>query len=458
MPLKREGILMHISSLPGEFGIGDLGPGAIAFAGYLADQGYSIWQVLPLNHRGYGNSPYNPLSAFALDPLLISPELLYKSGLIDAEDLDAARLPASDRVYYEAVSRAKAKVIDMAASRYLKRHDIYVFIEDNAAWIKPYIAFLTLDHLYGDSHWSDWQPRHRCYSEELWQELLRGFEPSMLAHAAVQAIIREQIASLRSQLRELGIELWGDLPIYLSYHSAEVWAHQDLFFLDAQGKRQQVAGVPPDAFSADGQLWGNPLYRWDEQRQAVFGLISARVKDALEYVDRLRLDHFIGYVNYWSVPCPVAANHEPVLPEHARDGAWIKAPGAELFEGLTAQFSSYPFIAEDLGILTEEVCKVRERFGFPGMIVLQFCWNDPNPAVEAYPADRVIYTGTHDNLTTRQWFAELDPESGEYLNFASFIRSHLPDFPALSPDNAAAAMIGTARISSCDIRIYPCIL
>lgn len=418
---KRKGVLLHFSSLPGDFGIGDFGPNSIAFAGFLVEQGYSIWQVLPLNHRGYGNSPYNPISAFALDPLLISPERLYEDGLIEAKDMEKARLSAYDRVLFEQVYRAKGKLNQIAAQSYLSRHDISGFIEDNAFWIKPYIAFLTLDKLYGDIHWSSWQAHHRTYSEALWKELLSGFEPSMLAHAAVQAILRDQLHDLKSELNKQGIELWGDMPIYLSYHSAEVWAHPELFQLDHDGRRLQVAGVPPDAFSEDGQLWGNPIYRWHDKTSEVFELFERRSEDALSYLNRMRLDHFIGYVNYWSVSCPVSEDQIPQMPEHAREGSWIPAPAEQLFARLTDRFGAYPFIAEDLGILTEEVCRVRERFGFPGMIVLQFCWHDSVPRVEDYPADRVIYTGTHDNQTTRQWFEELDPESNEYRHFISFV-------------------------------------
>lgn len=458
MPLnkKQRGILLHFSSLPGEFGIGDLGYAARSFARFLHESGFQIWQVLPLNHRGYGNSPYNPISAFALDPLLISPELLYEDGLIDAAHLEAARLPNLGRVFFEQVNRAKAHLTDIAASRFLSRNDIQGFLSQNDFWLKPYIAFQTLDRLYGYVHWNEWQVRHRCYSETLWLELLKDFEPYMLSQAAVQAILRQQLGLLRNYLKELGIELWGDLPIYLSYHSSEVWAHPDLFQLNAQGARLKMAGVPPDAFSEDGQLWGNPIYRWEEKPREVFSLFENRVEDALRYMDRLRLDHFIGYVNYWSVPSLTNDKGEAVMPDHARDGAWIQAPGEQLFENLTARFGSQPFIAEDLGILTEQVCKVRERFGFPGMIVLQFCWQDPEPRIHDYPADRVIYTGTHDNPTTRQWFEELVPGSNEYISFRDYVNSRADIWPlGLDASNSASVMMDIALQSGCDICVFP---
>lgn len=462
MPLKQKGVLLHFSSLPGDYGIGDFGPGALEFAQVIKDQGYDMWQVLPLNHRGYGNSPYNPISAFAIDPLLISPEQLYESGLIDAQDLEDAKIPHTDRVLFDAVQRKKTRLLDLAASRYQATHDINAFIKEHQSWLKPYIAFLTLDRLYEDVHWSQWQPRHQSYSEALWQHLIESFEPAMLAIASIQAIARDQLQRLKSQLDELKIELWGDLPIYLSYHSAEVWAHPQLFALDEKGQRQQVAGVPPDAFSEEGQLWGNPIYLWDSRRSEIFSLFEARIADALSFMNRLRLDHFIGYVNYWSVPCPPDAEGVSVMPENAIDGAWIKAPGDEFFARLTQRFGSSPFIAEDLGILTQEVCHIREKYGFPGMIVLQFCWQDPNPDIEHYPFDRIIYTGTHDNPTTRQWFEELPPDAEELKHFTDYalarpqlIPSHPPQKPKPTAQNAAQIMINIAQKSGCQIAIFP---
>ncbi|NLO11292.1 MAG: 4-alpha-glucanotransferase [Candidatus Cloacimonetes bacterium] len=459
MSLKQKGVLLHFSSLPGDFGIGDLGPEALSFAQFLNDQGYTIWQTLPLNHRGYGNSPYNPISAFALDPLLISPELLYEKGLVDAADLEEATIPATDRVFFEHVFRNKCKLLETAANRYLKSNNIDAFISQNEAWLKPYLTFLSLDRLYDEIHWSQWQSQHLHYTPELWQSQLRDFEPFILSQAAIQAILREQLAELKTQLKELNIELWGDLPIYLSYHSADVWANPHLFALDDAGNRLQVAGVPPDAFSEEGQLWGNPIYLWQERETEVFELITARIRDVLSYADRIRLDHFIGYVNYWSIPCPLDNDGSPILPQDAKAGEWIKAPAQKLFETITAEFGNKPFIAEDLGILTEEVNNIRAQFGFPGMIVLQFCWQDGEPDVAAYPADKIIYTGTHDNLTTRQWFEELDPESAEYQNFTAYVNSrpHLISNSdgKVNLTNAAEAMINIAQKSGCEICIFP---
>ncbi|MGI6198407.1 MAG: 4-alpha-glucanotransferase [Candidatus Cloacimonadaceae bacterium] len=461
--MKQKGILLHISSLPGDFGIGDFGPTALDFATLIKEQGYDIWQILPLNHPGYGNSPYNPISAFALNPLLVSPELLYEAGLIDLPALKNARIPASNRIHFDEVTRVKTKLLEQAADAYLKRHDLDSFIQTNAPWLKPYIAFVLLDHLYDSPHWSSWPLQHRTYSEELWQELLHDFGHQMRIQAAIQAILQEQLSALSQGLKAIGIQLWGDLPIYLSYHSAELWAHPELFYLDEHGLRQRVAGVPPDAFSEDGQLWGNPIYRWDEKQNEVFQLFEQRISASMDYVERLRLDHFIGYVNHWSIDCPVdPTTSKPQLPTDAKAGSWLPTPGEQLFERLLQKYPAKRFIAEDLGILTPNVCEVRDRLGFDGMIILQFCWQDCHPDVEHFPANRIIYTGTHDNPTTRQWFEELDPESQEYRHFVDYMqhRREDPRFENVMDEgpratNAADLMMQVAINSGCETCIFP---
>ena len=461
--MKHKGILLHISSLPGDFGIGDFGPSALEFAALIKEQGYSIWQILPLNHPGHGNSPYNPLSAFALNPLLVSPELLFEAGLIDLHALRAARIPTSNLIHFDEVTRVKTKLLEQAADSYLKRHDIASFIQANATWLKPYIAFVILDHLYGSGHWSSWPQQHRSYSEELWQELHHDFPHQTHTQAAIQAILQEQLSAFTQGLKKIGIQLWGDMPIYQSYHSAELWAHPELFYLDEHGLRQRVAGVPPDAFSEDGQLWGNPIYRWEDKREEVFQLFEQRIAANLDYVERLRLDHFIGYVNHWSIDCPVdPATSEPRMPTDAKAGSWLPTPGEQLFERLLQKYPANRLIAEDLGILTPNVCEVRDRLGFDGMIILQFCWQDGHPDVEQFPANRIIYTGTHDNPTTRQWFEELDPQSQEYRHFTDYMlhRCTDPRFEDVMESgptvtNAAALMMQVALNSGCETCIFP---
>jgi len=465
--MKRSGILLHIASLPTRFGIGDFGPAAQQFADYLVESGHSIWQILPLNHCGYGNSPYNPLSAFALFPCLVSPELLFEGGLISFEDMEEAILPESDLIVYEEVCRSKEKLLQIAAREYLATRDIDPYIKANAHWLKPYMVFSALNRLYDFASWDTWQPEHRSYDENLYEEMMRRFRSQMLAQAAIQAILDAQLASLKDYLAQKGIQLMGDLPIYLSYHSADVWANRRLFKLSPNGLRTEMAGVPPDAFSADGQLWGNPIYRWDDKPEEVVSLFERRIGHSLRYLDLLRLDHFIGYVNYWRVPCLVdESTGEIETPPNAIHGEWVPAQPDLFFQRITSLFGTDPFIAEDLGILTEEVCRWRERYTFPGMIVLQFCFQDSVPKVEDYPHDRIIYTGTHDNPTTREWFGDLEQDSEEMRNFAGFLHSH----PQLIPDDhrssdilpfaihkrqAAPIMISIAKLSGCDTVIVP---
>jgi 4-alpha-glucanotransferase len=465
--MKQTGILMHIASLPTRFGIGDFGPAARLFADYLVDSGHKIWQILPLNHCGYGNSPYNPLSAFALFPSLVSPEMLFEAGLIDYSDLEEAVLPESDMIVYEEVCRSKEKLLNIATRHYLESNDIYPYINANAHWLKPYMVFNALNRLYDYSCWDTWRPEHRGYNEALYEDMLRMFKPQMLTQAAIQALLAEQLSALKQYLTGLGIQLMGDLPIYLSYHSADVWANQHLFKLDASGKRTAMAGVPPDAFSTEGQLWGNPIYRWDSNPEDVINLFEQRISHSLRYLDSLRLDHFIGYVNYWCVSCPIDdQSGEMEQPVNAMSGEWKKACPEMFFDRITTRFGTNPFIAEDLGILTPEVCQWREKYGFPGMIVLQFCFQDSVPKVEEYPPDRIIYTGTHDNPTTREWFGELDPDSDEMRHFAAFLHSHPDTVPddhratdvlpfTIHKRHAAPIMIAIAMLSGCETAIIP---
>ncbi len=436
--MKKLGVLLHISSLPSEYGIGDLGPEAYQFADILVERGIKYWQILPLNQTGYGNSPYNPLSAFALNPYLISPDLLYEDGLIDLPDLEAAKLPATDNVPYDAVYRLKDTLIARAADNYLSDIEIYDFIESNALYMKPYLAYVTLSKLYGDDNWQSFREEHRRYSPELYESLFKSFGRHMLRAACAQAIVKDQLNRLKDYINDQGLLLIGDMPLYLSYQSAEVWSNPQLFDLDPAGNRLRVAGVPPDAFSETGQLWGNPLYRWDVMREDGFQLFVHRIRNALVHLDILRLDHFIGYVNYWAVP-RIAAGTDglPQLPVTALEGFWERALPEDFFPLLRALFPANRFIAEDLGILNDEVCAFRDQFGLPGMIVLQFCFEESEPNVRAFPPERFLYTGTHDNPTIREWFDDQAEDSPSRINLLKFIRSNASLFAGLGlEDNA----------------------
>lgn len=470
MQMKKHGILLHISSLPGDFGIGDFGPSAYRFTDYLAQRGCAYWQILPLNHCGYGNSPYNPISAFAYNPYLISPELLFEESLIDYDDLMGARLPSTAQIAFEAVFKTKDELLRKAGENWLLKHDVHSYIRENAYWLKPYMAFTTLCKLYDDCTWNLFSPEHRRYSDQLFDALMEDFPTGMLNIAAGQAILEYQLSLLKAKLKENNIVLIGDMPLYLSLHSTEVWAHQELFQLDQNGDPTSVAGVPPDAFAEDGQLWGNPIYRWDDMRRQRYPLFTARIGHALKYIDRLRLDHFIGYVNYWAVPCDWDSDtRKHIMPENAQGGRWTEAPGEDFFAHICGNFPSERFIAEDLGILNDEVCRIRAQFAFPGMIILQFCFEESVPQVQDYPPERYLYTGTHDNPTIREWFEELDSKSDSYKNLNQYVKENQQLFASQSERESGAyseqiiassnnihhIMISIAMASGCSNIIIP---
>ena len=448
--MKQSGILMHISSLSSEYGIGDLGPGARSFCEYLKDNGHSLWQILPLNQCGYGNSPYNPISAFAFNPLLISPDMLHEDGWLSTEELETAKQPHDNIVHYEAVLKTKGALLDLASERMLAEEDILPYIEANAWHLKPYLAFRMLSLIYGHSQWYLWGFQDLNYSDELFDRLWQLHKPQIEKMAIQQKIFEDQLSQLKVHLRNAGITLIGDVPLYLSYESAEVWAHQELFELDNQGRRLSVAGVPPDAFSESGQLWGNPIYRWGRMSQDGYELFIRRFGHILKYIDLLRLDHFIGYVNYWLVPCP-----EAQLPDSAINGAWHRAEPESFFDTLLKTFPSELFIAEDLGILNADVCNIRDSYGFPGMIILQFCFEESVPDVFNFPANRFIYTGTHDNRTSRGWWNSLPENSPSRLNLAVFCKRFLPHLGLPNEENIHHIINEIAGISGCERCIIP---
>ena len=444
--MKQSGILLHITSLSTQYGIGDLGPAAYRFADYLAKQGHHIWQILPLNVCGYKDSPYNPISAFAFNPLLISPELLCRDGLIPQSML--YQIETNSTVDYTEVARRKQPLLRLAAQNYLKKHDIAQYIEANAWHLKPYLCYLYLSDFHDNERWYEWPEEHRRYSDELFEKCQQT--TLVLEAAAIQAIFEDQMRRLREHLSGLGIKLFGDLPLYLSYESAELWAHQELFDLDHKGRRLSVAGVPPDAFSESGQLWGNPIYKWDLLREQGFELFIRRFRHVLKYLDLLRLDHFIGYVNFWRVPCI-----DLKVPESAANGSWVKAQPDDFFDTIVETFGIDRFIAEDLGILNDDVCSIRDTLGLPGMIVLHFCFEESVPDVHSFPSDRIIYTGTHDNNTSRGWWNALESESLSKKHLEEYCRIYLPEYGPPTTDNIAQIMIEIARLSGCERMIIP---
>jgi len=384
---RSAGILLHPTSLPGPHGIGDLGRSARAFADFLSDAGMRIWQVLPLSPTGYGDSPYQSLSAFAGNPLLIALDDLADQGLLSRADLDSAPGFPAHTVDFERVIPWKTARLRRAFERFRPGPEFDRFSEQNANWLDSWARFAALKDANGGVAWLEWDPSRTADPREL--DL----------HRFLQFQFARQWTALKQYCGARRIAIMGDMPIYVAHDSADVWARPDLFELDGLGRPLVVAGVPPDYFSADGQLWGNPIYRWEQIARDRFAWWIERFRHTLTVVDLIRLDHFRGFEAYWEVP-----GGEPT----ARNGRWVKGPGAALFEAAESALGPLPLVAENLGVITPEVEAIRHQFQYPGMSILQFAFGtDPQAPTfrpHNYPREVVAYTGTHDNDTTVGWW------------------------------------------------------
>ena len=408
---RASGALLHVTSLPGGHGVGDLGPQARAFADWLAEAGQTWWQMLPVCPIGAANSPYSSPSAFAGNPLLVSLEALVEDGLLEPSDLEGAP-PAGERVDYDAAWRFKEPRLRKASASAAQSLEGPVwdafksFYNEHAVWLDDYAQFMALKERFGTAAWVEWPPAVRQRRFREWEPgLLKSVGEAAFHHQFVQFLFHRQWRALREHCRAKGLGLIGDVPIFVSHESVDVWAHQDLFQLGPDGRPTVVAGVPPDYFSATGQRWGNPHYRWDVLAQRGYAWWLARLRSAAERFDAVRLDHFIGFQRYWEIPasCPTAV-----------EGRWLPGPDGPFFETATRELPQLELIAEDLGSITPEVAALRDRFHFPGMRVLQFAFGSDQQAESFlphnYPRRCVAYTGTHDNDTTRGWYEESSTE------------------------------------------------
>jgi 4-alpha-glucanotransferase len=401
---RVSGILLHPTSLPGGSGIGSLGAEAHRFAAWLAEAGQSLWQVLPLGPTGYGDSPYQCFSAFGGNPLLVDLGLLAQEGLLDAEEPER---PSADEavVDYGAVIASKLPALARAADAFrekappAERLAFAAFCAASAPWLDDLAHFLALKAAHGGRSWVEWDPALASRQPEAMlrsrRELAREVEDRQLA----QYLFFRQWAALRARCTALGVRVMGDVPIFVAHDSADVWAHPELFKLGADGRPLVQAGVPPDYFSATGQLWGNPIYRWDAMARDGFAWWAARFRSAFALFDLVRLDHFRGFEAHWEVPGGDRT---------AENGQWVKGPGRALFDALQRALGPLPIVAENLGVITPEVETLRARYRFPGMAVLQFAFaGDPLTNTflpHHYTRDLVVYTGTHDNDTTAGWW------------------------------------------------------
>lgn len=401
------GILLHPTSLPSRFEVGDLGPSADRFLSWLADAGQRVWQVLPLGPPGYGASPYDALSAFAGNPLLISPDRLREDQMIDSIDLCQPSEP--DHVDYVAVARWKTELLRKSwayvlASRSDVVDELTSFSREHAAWLEDWSLFAALNVHYGGGLWTDWPSRIARRYDRALARARKKFAEEMRFHSYVQYLFWNQWHRVRLEARRRDIRIVGDIPMYVAHHSADVWSRPELFVLDRERHPIAVAGVPPDYFSETGQRWGNPLYRWEVLEETGFSWWIERLRTVLELVDGARLDHFRAFAEYFAIPA-----EEPT----AVRGLWLPGPGMRFFDAVRESLGTVPLIAEDLGTITEDVHQLRRAVGIPGMRVLQFAFSedDSTHLPHNYDRDTVVYTGTHDNDTTRGWSENLsEPE------------------------------------------------
>ncbi|MCI0684492.1 MAG: 4-alpha-glucanotransferase [Gemmataceae bacterium] len=411
---RTSGIILHPISLPGPYGIGDLGPAAYAWIDALVQARQKWWQILPLGPTGFGDSPYQCFSAFAGNPLLVSPDFLREDDLLDAGDLSAPAFPA-DHVDYGPVIGFKNQLLNRAWENFQGgrggelRARFDAFIERHQLWLNDFALFMALKDAQVGLSWQEWPRELRLRDPRALDKARQELAGAIGLHQFRQFLFARQWQRLRQYVHQKGLRIIGDIPIFVASDSADVWANSHLFQLDPECRPRVVAGVPPDYFSATGQLWGNPLYDWAEMEKTGFAWWVARFQASLELVDIVRLDHFRGFEGYWEVP---AGHSDAVV------GRWVKAPGEALLTTVQRVLGRLPIIAEDLGVITPEVLALRERFELPGMRVLQFAFGDkPTNAYlpHNYEANTVVYTGTHDNDTTRGWYETAGEQERDHV-------------------------------------------
>lgn len=418
---RKSGILVHPTSFPSSYGIGDLGDAAYQFIDFLEASGQTLWQILPLGHTGYGNSPYQAFSAFAGQPLVISPAKLVEQGLLS--DSDLSYIPSSDpvKVDYEAVIPYKLSLLKKAYDNFLASDNLNMkngyqsFCTEEAWWLFDYALFMAVRDAHNGVTWTSWDHSIAFPTAESKEDWAQKLHYEINYYQFIQFLFNQQWQALKAYANAHHIKIIGDIPIFVAFDSSDVWAKKNLFFLDSKGFPTQVAGVPPDYFSETGQLWGNPLYNWEAHKKENYNWWIKRIQYALKDVDILRIDHFRGFEAYWSVPYGA---------ETAINGQWVSGPNKEFFYALEeALRKNLPIIAEDLGVITEAVEELRDHFNFPGMKILQFAFEDlkdNNFLPHHYNKNCVCYTGTHDNDTTVGWYLKATPESRDkvrrYMN------------------------------------------
>ncbi len=411
---RKSGILLHPTSLPGPDGIGDLGPEAYVWLQFLADAGIGLWQILPLGPTGYGDSPYQCFSAFAGNPYLISPALLLDRGWLERKDFEDRPTFPTNSVDFGPVIQWKSKILNRAFASF-RMHatgesisGYQQFCSTQGYWLDDYALFMTIKEDNGGVSWTSWPEKMRKRDPQALDQFRRQHAEEIDRQRFFQYCFFSQWKSLKGFANKKGISIIGDIPIFVSHDSADVWSKPELFSLDEHGKPTVVAGVPPDYFSPTGQLWGNPHYRWDVHQNSGFKWWINRIKNCLETVDVIRLDHFRGFAGYWEVPA-----HLPT----AEIGVWKVGPGASFFDAILNELGSLPLIAEDLGKITPDVVTLRDSFNLPGMKILQFSFGSDGKEPflpHNYIQNCVAYTGTHDNDTSLGWYKTAPEAQAEY--------------------------------------------
>jgi 4-alpha-glucanotransferase len=443
---RDSGILLHVTSLPSRYGIGDLGSSAFSWVDRLYDSGQRWWQALPLGPTGYGNSPYQSLCSFAGNGLLLSPDCLISDGLLIASDCES-HFP-SDLVDYDSVIPFKEKLLEKALTRFHagERRDLRPAYEEfcgtEKGWLEDHALFRALKNRFGGSYYLDWPEDLVQRKPAALAKARRELAHEMDRFRLEQFLLLRQADQLKEYAHAKGVRLIGDLPFFVSPDSSDVWANPQFFLLDERRQPRSVAGVPPDYFSANGQLWGNPVYNWDALRSTGYGWCIDRVRALLAHVDVIRLDHFRGFAAAWHVPA--GANT-------ARSGEWVPGPGADLFRAVQRELGRLPFIAEDLGTITPDVAVLRDDHQVPGTRVLQFAFdgNAENPYLpHNFSGNTVAYTGTHDNPPTREWYEQLT--DSQRHNFWSYVGRPLADSA-----EAAPALMTLAWCSKAALTIAP---
>jgi 4-alpha-glucanotransferase len=442
---RAAGILLHPTSLPGKYGIGDLGPEAYSFVNFLEAAGQTLWQVFPLGPTGYGDSPYQSFSAFAGNPLLISPDKLKDDNLLSDEDL--SDIPGHDPHYVDfgEIIGYKYSLLRKAYEKFKIRKsekDFEKFCKENSDWLDDYALFMAAKEHHGGGIWTEWEKDLVKRKPAAIQEWTKKLRDEINYRKFIQFCFFKQWSELRNYANSKGVKIIGDMPIFIAYDSADLWQHKELFSVDEEGNLEFVAGVPPDYFSETGQLWGNPLFKWKEMEKDDFEWWRRRIAKLLQFVDIIRIDHFRGFDAYWEIPGDA---------ETAITGRWVKAPGEKFFSTLNKYLGQLPIIAEDLGVITKSVRELRDNFNFPGMKILQFAFGTkmetkflPHNLV----ANSVIMTGSHDNDTTKAYFEKARSQDNN-------IFEHTQKYLNYYGDDLVFELIRTAYRSVCDLVVIP---